>query len=76
MSDQLDHRVTKLEYRVDGHDTDIAKITSQADTMSKALTAIQTNLTQIKWLVVGASGALALKALDLKDFLKLLLSAF
>lgn len=76
MSDPLDHRVTKLEYRVDGHDTDISKLTTGQDVMSKTLTAIQQNLTQIKWVIVGAVGALAFKSLDVKDFLKLLLTAF
>ena len=72
MSDPLDHRVTKLEVRVDGHDTEIAKVNSQTETLSKALTAIQQTLNQIKWVVIGAGGALAFNILGLKDTLKLL----
>nr|WEM05541.1 hypothetical protein HIBIKMCM_00051 [Ralstonia phage BOESR1] len=76
MSDQLDHRVTKLEFRVDGHDKDIEQTKTVQTAMSKSLNAIQQNLTQIKWLVTGAAGALTFKALDINGLLKLLLTAF
>lgn len=72
MSDPLDNRVTKLEYRVDGHDKEIAKVNSQTDLLSKTLFGIQQNLTQIKWVVIGAGLAFAAQALDLKDFIKLI----
>lgn len=72
MSNLLDHRVTKLEVRVDGHDKEIAKVNSQTDSLNAALYSIQHNLTQIKWVVIGAGGALAFQVLDLKDFIKFL----
>lgn len=71
MSDPLDNRVTKLEVRVDGHDKEIAKVTSTTDSLSKALFSIQQNLTQIKWVVIGAGATAAFQVLDLKDFIKL-----
>lgn len=74
MSDHIDHRVTKLEVRVDGHDKEIAKVNSQTDSLNTALFAIQHNLTQIKWVVIGAGSALAFQVLDLKDFIKVIFS--
>lgn len=74
MSDQLDSRVTKLEVRVDGHDKEIAKVTSQTEKMDKALDSIKQSLTQIKWVVIGAVGTYALQAMDAKDAFKILLS--
>lgn len=72
MSNLLDHRVTKLEVRVDGHDKEIVKVNSQTDSLNAALYSIQHNLTQIKWVVIGAGSALAFQVLDLKDFIKFL----
>lgn len=74
MSDPLDHRVTRLEVRVDGHDKELQKVTSQTDFLSKTLFGIQQNLTQIKWAVIGAGGVAAFQALDLKDFIKIAFS--
>lgn len=71
MSDPLDTRVTKLEVRVDGHDKELQKVNSTTDLLSKTLFGIQQNLTQIKWVVIGAGGAAAFQFLDLKDFIKL-----
>lgn len=71
MSDPLDTRVTKLEVRVDGHDKELQKVNSTTDLLSKTLFGIQQNLTQIKWVVIGAGGAAAFQFLDLKYFIKL-----
>ncbi|QDB71029.1 hypothetical protein bb8_p54 [Bordetella phage vB_BbrP_BB8] len=76
MSDPLDHRVTKLEYRVDGHDKELAKVNTQTDLLSKSLFDIKQNLTQIKWVAIGALGAFAFQVLDLKDFIKLIFAFF
>lgn len=73
MSD-LDHRVTKLEYRVDGHDKEIATVTSDTRELTKTQFAILQNLTQIKWVVIGAGAAAAFQYLELKDLLKLALT--
>jgi hypothetical protein len=55
MNDPIDHRVTRLEYRVDGHDQDLTSIKGDTKLMSKTLEAIQNNLNQIKWIAVGAA---------------------
>lgn len=70
MSD-LDHRVTKLEYRVDGHDKELAAVTSDTRELTKTQFAILQNLTQIKWAVIGAGAVAAFQFLDIKDLIKL-----
>lgn len=74
MSDPLESRVARTEVRLDGHDKDIARMNSQVDVLGKTLNAIQQNLTQIKWVIVGAVGAAAVQYLDVKDLIKILLS--
>lgn len=61
MNDPLDHRVTRLEFRADGHDQDLTAIKGDTKLMSKTLEAIQDNLKQIKWIAVGAALAFALQ---------------
>ena len=72
MSDPLDHRVTKLEFRVDGHDKEIATVHSRADAMNKTLTAIEANLKQIKWIATGAAAAFAVQYFGIEKAIKLL----
>lgn len=74
MTDPLDTRVTKLEVRVDGHDKELQKVNSTTDLLSKTLFGIQQNLTQIKWVVIGAGAATAFQYLGLGSFLKLVFS--
>lgn len=59
MNDPIDHRVTRLEFRVDGHDQDLTSIKGDTKVMSDTLKAIQDNLKQIKWIAVGAAVAFA-----------------
>ena len=56
MNDPLDHRVTRLEFRADGHDQDLAAIKGDTKLMSKTLELIQDNLKQIKYIALGAAG--------------------
>lgn len=73
MSD-LDSRVTKLEYRVDGHDKEISKVNSDNETLKLGLLDIRLTLTQIKWAIIGALAVWAFQALDIKDLIKLAFS--
>lgn len=74
MNEHLDHRVTRLEFRVDGHDKDIHEVKKDTSAMSEALRTIQDNLKQIKWLIVGGAFATSIHYLGIPDALKLLLS--
>lgn len=73
MSD-LDTRVSKLEYRVDGHDKELAKVNSDNETLKLGLLDLRLTLTQIKWLLLGALAFAAFNALEIKDLLKLAFS--
>lgn len=61
MNDPLDHRVTRLEFRVDDHARDLTAIKGDTKLMSDTLKAIQDNLKQIKWIAVGAALAFTLQ---------------
>jgi predicted nucleic acid-binding Zn-ribbon protein len=69
MSDPIEHRVTRLELRVDNHDEDLTEIKEESKTMNAALKAIQANLNQIKWLAVGATTAFLAKSNNLLEIL-------
>lgn len=73
MNDPIEHRVTRLEFRVDAHDEDLTTIKGDSKTMSETLKAIQDNLKQIKWLAVGALIAFLIQKVGLVDTIKLFL---
>lgn len=69
MTDPIEHRVNRLEFRVDAHDGDLTSIKGETKIMSDALKAIQNNLNQIKWLAVGATAAFVAKSNNLLEIL-------
>jgi hypothetical protein len=73
MNDPLDHRVTRLEFRVDGHDKDLSSIKEDTNLMSKTLKAIEGNLNQIKWIAVGAGGAWTVAQVGVLEIIKKLI---
>lgn len=74
MNEHLDHRVTRLEFRVDGHDKDISAVQKDTSALAETLTAIQDNLKQIKWLIVGGAAATGFHYLGVADAFKILLA--
>lgn len=74
MSD-LDNRVTKLEFRVDGHDKEIAKMTSDNETLKLGLLDIRLTLTQIKWSIVGALAVWAFQVFEVKELISMAFKA-
>lgn len=52
--EQLEHRVIKLELRVDNHEVDLQKLSDISDSLKKSLVSIEKTLAQIKWLALGA----------------------
>lgn len=74
MSD-LDHRVNELKFRVDGHDKEIAKLSSDNETLKLGLLDIRLTLTQIKWAILGALAVWAFQVFDVKDLLSLAFKA-
>lgn len=73
MTDPIEHRVTRLEFRVDGHDKDITEVKDDTNAMSKTLKAIEGNLNQIKWIAVGAGGAWTVSQVGIVEVIKKLI---
>lgn len=73
MDNPIDHRVIKLELRVDNHENELKELKDTSTKMQTALSSIEKTLAQIKWLAAGALLAYVFQALGLKETLKLLL---
>lgn len=58
--EHLEHRVIKLELRVDNHEADLSKLQDISNALKESLSGIEKTLAQIKWLAVG--GAITLIA--------------
>ena len=70
MSDPIEHRVTRLEFRADSHDTAIASLKENDTTMAATLRAIQDNLKQIKWIAMGAAGFFLVGEIGILEILR------
>jgi hypothetical protein len=54
---ELDRRVTHLEFKVEGHERKIDAVERNTAELTATLKAIQDTLKQIKWLIVGGAAA-------------------
>ena len=70
---ELEHRVIKLELRVDNHSEDLKKLTNISESLRSSLVSIEKTLAQIKWLAAGAIIAIFGQAMGLDKILKLFL---
>lgn len=70
---ELEHRVIKLELRVDNHEDDLKKLTNISESLKSSLVSIEKTLAQIKWLAAGAIIAIFGQAMGLEKILKLFL---
>ena len=71
--DNIEHRVIKLELRVDNHEEDLKKLTNISESLRSSLVSIEKTLAQIKWLAAGAIIAIFGQAMGLDKILKLFL---
>ena len=69
--EQLKESVKKLEWRVDGHENEIAILKETSSDLKKTLDLIILTLKQIKWIAIGAAGVLFADNLGLMGMLKL-----
>lgn len=51
--EQLEHRVIKLELRVEDHADDLKRLQDISDSLKKSLQGIEKTLAQIKWIAIG-----------------------
>jgi uncharacterized coiled-coil protein SlyX len=70
---ELEHRVIKLEVRVDNHEEDLAELRDTSIKLTTALQAIEKNLAQLKWLAIGAVVSFVAKDMGFYQTLKILL---
>jgi septal ring factor EnvC (AmiA/AmiB activator) len=71
---ELEHRVIKLELRVEDHAEDLKRLQDISDSMKKSLAGIEKTLAQIKWIATGAVVALFGQAMGLDKVMKIILS--
>jgi uncharacterized coiled-coil protein SlyX len=71
--EQLEHRVIKLELRVDNHADDLRKLSDISDSLKKSLVSIEKTLAQIKWIALGAIIATLGQAMGLDKVIKIFL---
>jgi hypothetical protein len=70
---ELEHRVIKLELRVDNHEEDLKKLSDISEALRSSLVSIEKTLAQIKWLAAGAIIAIFGQAMGMEKILKLFL---
>lgn len=63
-------RITKLESEYYNLRESLEELANTINSLSKVLSNIQKNFTTIKWLSIGALGAIILQTLGFMDFIK------
>lgn len=53
--EQIEHRVIKLELRVDDHSNELKELQNTSKDLRASLQGIEKTLAQIKWLVTGGA---------------------
>jgi len=70
--EQLKESVTKLKWRVDGHETEIQTLKDTSSELKTTLDAITRNLQQIKYIAVGGGLVVFADQVGLTAILRLL----
>jgi uncharacterized coiled-coil protein SlyX len=68
---ELEHRIIKLELRVDDHQEELKKLQDISSDLRKSLAGIEKTLAQIKWIATGAVVAVFGQAMGMDRILKL-----
>lgn len=69
---ELEHRVIKLELRVDNHATDLKELQDVSTDLRKSLAGIEKTLSQIKWIATGAVVAIVWQTMGIDKLLKVI----
>lgn len=73
MMEQLEHRVIKLELRVEDHADDLKRLQDISDSLKKSLQGIEKTLAQIKWIAIGIIIAYTFQTLGFEKIIKVFL---
>ena len=72
MTNELNSRVSKLEWRVDNHSKQLTRLHNQTSELREELHNINKSLLQIKWLAIGAAVVVVGDSLGLGSMMKVL----
>lgn len=71
MTNELNSRVSKLEWRVDNHSKQLTRLHNQTSELRDELHNINKSLLQIKWLAIGGAVVVVGDSLGLGSMMKL-----
>jgi hypothetical protein len=72
MSNELNSRVSKLEWRVDNHSAQLTRLHNQTSDLRDELHNINRSLLQIKWLAIGGAVVFLGESLGVGSMMKLI----
>ena len=70
---ELEHRIIKLELRVDDHQEELKKLQDISSDLRKSLAGIEKTLAQIKYLAMGAVAVVIAQSVGIDKAVKLFL---
>lgn len=70
---ELEHRIIKLELRVEDHAEDLKRLQDISESLKKSLIGIEKTLAQIKWIATGAVVVILGQTMGLDKAIKLFL---
>lgn len=68
---ELEHRIIKLELRVEDHAEDLKRLQDISESLKKSLIGIEKTLSQIKWIATGAVVVIVAQTIGLDKAVKL-----
>lgn len=70
---ELEHRIIKLELRVDDHQEELKKLQDISSDLRKSLAGIEKTLAQIKYLAMGAVAVVVAQSIGIDKALKIIM---
>ncbi len=71
MAEQIEHRVIKLELKVEDHADELKKLQDISTDLRNSLTGIENTLNQIKYLAMGAVVVVLAQSMGITNVLKM-----
>ena len=72
MQEQIEHRVIKLELKVEDHSTELKKLQDISVDLRSSLSGIEKTLNQIKYLAMGAVLVILTQSMGITNVLKMI----
>jgi uncharacterized coiled-coil protein SlyX len=71
MAEQIEHRIIKLELKVEDHAEELKKLQDISTDLRNSLTGIEKTLNQIKYLAMGAVFVVLAQSMGITNVLKI-----